>query len=163
MTRQCEETKVQEQIQQQEADDLKEKVLTLKSESKFVKEQHKDATTKFAQANGGLSLGAVDSGLKKLDEDAHARAVDDILPRRESQPIWKGVEFLETADGVVDPLSTNDVKLLKKEVVRMKQENRLFASELEKTETLLKLQKDIETETSKYLLEEKKRLELLAQ
>ena len=30
-------------------------------------------------------------------------------------------------------------------------------------ETLLKLQKDIETETSKYLLEEKKRLELLAQ
>ena len=45
----------------------------------------------------------------------------------------------------------------------MKQENRTFASELEKTETLLNLQKDIESETTKYLLEEQRRLELLAQ
>lgn len=47
--------------------------------------------------------------------------------------------------------------------MRLKQENRGFASELDKTETLLTLQKDIESETTKYLQEEQRRLELLAQ
>ena len=100
---------------------------------------------------GGV-IGAVDGGLKKLDEDLHSRTVGDLLPRSESRPIWNGVEFLEGADGAAfDPLQSDDVKVLKRAVLKMKQENRLFASELEKTETLLSLQKDIESETTKYL------------
>lgn len=62
------------------------------------------------------------------------------------------MEFTEGADGeALDPLRSDDVKVVKRAVAKLKQENRLFASELEKTQTLLNLQKDIESETTKYL------------
>lgn len=109
-------------------------------------------TQKYAQAHGGASLGAVESDLKKMDGDLHARTAADLQPRSESRPVWNGVQFLEGADGAAhDPLKSDDVKVIKRAVLKLKQENRLFAAELEKTETLLNLQKDIESETTKYL------------
>lgn len=145
-------------------DALKEKVLALKGESKYMKEQHQEVTEKYAQTHGGVTVGAVESDLKKMDEEAHERMRGDLLAKTETRRVWNGVEFLEGAEGAaIDPLQSNDVKLIKRAVLKLKQENRLFASELEKTETLLTLQKDIESETTKYLQEEQKRLELLAQ
>jgi hypothetical protein len=131
-------------------DALRQQVERAKGESKHIKEQHEAKAQKFAQAHGGLSLGAVDGGLKKLDEDLHARTVGDLLPRKD--PTWDSVAFLEGADGAaLDPLQSDDVKVVKRAILKIKQENRLFASELDKTETLLRLQKDIESETTKYL------------
>lgn len=93
----------------------------MKGESKYIKEQHEDVTQKFAQAHGGLSLGAVDSGLKKLDEDLHTRTVGDLKSRSESRPVWNGVEFLEGADGAAfDPLQSDDDKILKRAVLKAK-------------------------------------------
>lgn len=145
-------------------DALREKVLALKGENKYMKEQHQEVTEKYAQTHGGVNFGTVGTDLRKMDEDAHKRTIGDLQAKPDRRAVWNGVEFLEGQDGAsIDPLQTDDVKLVKRAVIKLKQENRQFASELEKTETLLTLQKDIESETTKYLQEEQKRLELLAQ
>ena len=54
------------------------------------------------------------------------------------------------------------MKVLKAEVSKLKQENKDFAAELDKTQSLLNLQTDIEKENRQYFEVEKQRLDLLA-
>ena len=139
----CEETQMKEKGQQERVATLKEQVQSLKGESKYIKQQHEEATQKFA-AQGGLSRDALGRGLKNMDEALHEQTLGDLKQKGESHAVWNGVDFIEGAEGAAfDPLRTDDIKLLKKEVQKLTQENKDFALELDKTETLLSLQMDI--------------------
>lgn len=70
------------------------------------------------------------------DQDAYIRALGDVSSKPESEPIWKDYEFLERANQKPD---TKDEKALKQEIERMKHENKDFAAELDKAQSLLKL------------------------
>ena len=62
-----------------------------------------------------------------------------------------------------DPHAANDAKTLKAEVIRKKHENRDLAAELDKAQSLLRLQTDIERENRQYFEQDRERLKLLAQ
>jgi beta-phosphoglucomutase-like phosphatase (HAD superfamily) len=65
----------------------------------------------------------------------------------ESEPIWKDYEFLDRANSKPD---SKDEKAFKQEIERMKHENKDFAAELDKAQSLLRLQTDIERENRQY-------------
>lgn len=97
-----------------------------------------------------------------MDESKYAEARSDLAIRPESQPVWAGYDFLDRGTKV-DPQSSTDLKYLKAEAARMKHENGDFAAELDKAQSLLKLQTDIEKENRQYHQQEKDRMKLLAQ
>lgn len=114
------------------------------------------------QAHGEVSAGDVYRDLFKMDKQMGQDTVADIAVRPDNQPIWKDYDFLERSNA--EPGSNaNDMKSVKAEIVRMKHENKDFAAELDKAQSLLKLQTDIERENRQYHQQEKERLKLLAQ
>ena len=81
----------------------------------------------------------------------------DMEMRPDSYPLWRKVEFLEKQDG--DPSS---LEWLKKEKQKLLQGNKDLAAHLDKVQTLLRLQTDIEKENRMYFEAEKARVKLLA-
>lgn len=70
-----------------------------------MKEQHLEVTEKYAQTHGGVNFGSVGTDLKKMNQDAHARTIEDLQSRPDRRAVWNGVEFLEGQDGAkIDPL-----------------------------------------------------------
>ena len=84
--------------------------------------------------------------------------------RDEAQPVWKNYNFLErsNAEDFGEPKS-NDATSLKKAIDRVKHENKDFAAELDKAQSLLKLQNDIEKENRQFHTQDLIRLKLLSQ
>lgn len=102
MTRVCEKAKQDEQLKMAEVAELRAKVQKLKGESEYIKTQHQEARSKFAQANGGVSTGELSRDLYKMDRDRHAKAMGDVAMKPENQPIWKDYDFLERNDTTKD-------------------------------------------------------------
>lgn len=98
-----------------------------------------------------------------MDKTKYAEAMGDLVTKPESQPIWRDYDFLDRNTSSQHVQSSNDVKYLKNEAVKMKHENRDFAAELDKAQSLLKLQTDIERENRLYHEQERERLKLLSQ
>ena len=143
----------------QELGDLRSKVQKIKGESEYIKAQHQEARSKFVAAHGEVNAQSVYRDLAKLDQNAYKDVTNDISVKPESQPIWKDYDFLERG---TTPADAGDLKSLKAEIIRMKHENKDFAAELDKAQSLLKLQTDIERENRQYYMQEKERLRLLA-
>jgi len=97
-----------------------------------------------------------------MDKGRFAQALGDMATRPDSYQIWKDYDFLERPDNAKekDPKRSNDIGTLKHEIVKMKHENKDLAAELDKHQSLLKLQTDIERENRQYFEQEKKRLEV---
>ena len=151
--------KQEEQMKWQELGDLRSKVQKIKGESEYIKAQHQEARSKFVAAHGEVNAQSVYRDLAKLDQNAYKDVTNDISVKPESQPIWKDYDFLERG---TTPADAGDLKSLKAEIIRMKHENKDFAAELDKAQSLLKLQTDIERENRQYYMQEKERLRLLA-
>lgn len=88
--------------------------------------------------------------LFKLDPNKYATAISDINQRKEQYPIWSGIDFLErpSSEGgaLPDPTQAKTSKELKEqigqlrlEIMKLRQENKDFAAELEKSQNLLRL------------------------
>jgi len=97
-----------------------------------------------------------------MDKGRFAQALGDMATRPDSYQIWKDYDFLERPDKAKekDPKRSNNIDTLKHEIVKMKHENKDLAAELDKHQSLLKLQTDIERENRQYFEQEKKRLEV---
>lgn len=107
-------------------------------------------------ANKDINTNDVFRDLYKNDPKKSGEAYADTFIKQESMPIWKDINFLERGDP--STVNLEDPKQLKNEIIRIKHENKDFAAELERAETLYKLQSNIESEQRKYYEEEKKRL-----
>lgn len=74
-----------------------------------------------------------------------------------AEPLWAKLPFLERGD--IESLKNKDQKsVMLEEIDKLKHEKQVLSSELTQAESLLKLQKDIERENTKYFEEEKARL-----
>lgn len=162
MTRQNEKTKEEAATRAREAESMRIRVHELKGESDGLKRQHAAARDKFVKANGEANPSDVFRDLLKMDPKAHADTMTDMHSKPENQPIWKDYDFLERP-GKELPLAQRSLKQLKDEVIRMKHENKDFAAELDKIQSLLKLQTDIERENRQFHQAERDRLKLLQQ
>ena len=74
------------------------------------------------------------------DKGRFAQALGDMATRPDSYQIWKDYDFLERpADAKEkDPKRSNDIDTLKREIVKMKHENKDLAAELDKHQSLLR-------------------------
>lgn len=161
MQRKALKAKEEEQQKWDELSNLNNKQQLLKGENDYIKGQHTEAKNKFIAANKEASVSDVFRDLYNKDQKKSAEAMMDTFIKPESMPIWKDINFLERADN--KQINLDDPKELKNEIVRIKHENKDFAAELDRAQTLLKLQSNIEQEQRNYLEEEKKRLKILAQ
>lgn len=140
----------------------------LAGENDVIKAQHQEARSKFIAANGEVTDADVHRDLFKMDKAKYAETMGDLATKPESQPIWRDYDFLDRREDKKGSASaqsaqnSNDLKYLKNEAIRMKHENRDFAAELDKAQSLLKLQTDIERENRLYQEQEGERLKLLA-
>lgn len=136
----------------------------LRGEHTYIKGQHEEAKKKIKANKEDLTTGDLHRGLYEMDKGKFAQALGDIQTRPDTYQIWKDVEFLERpADAKEkDPKRSNNIETLKHEIIKMKHENKDLAAELDKHQSLLKLQTDIERENRQYFDQEKKRLEVQA-
>ena len=140
---------------------MREKVQQVKGENDRIKGQHQEARKEFMAANPQqVPGGGGDRDPFRTGRDS-SKGRGDSPPAKESALSKAGV--LERDSAGKDPRQSGDVKALQAEVARMKHENKDFAAELDKAQSLLKLQTDIERENRQYHEQEKRRLELLAQ
>ena len=131
-----------------ELETLKAKVQQLKGEHKYIKTQHEEAKKKIKASKADVSTGDVHRSLYEMDKGRFAQALGDMATRPDSYQIWKDYDFLErpTDAKEKDPKRSNDIDTLKHEIIKMKHENKDLAAELDKHQSLLKLQTDIERE-----------------
>jgi len=89
--------------------------------------------------------------LFKMDPAMYGKTIHDL-----SDPSELGrIAYLERGAQGFDP---NDVKALKAEINRLRHEGKDFASELERVQHLLKLQRDIESDNISFYDQESSRL-----
>lgn len=122
----------------QEVTELKAKVQNLKGQNDQIKKQHTEARKQFVDKTGTISEGDVYRDLFKKDQDAYVRAIGDMTTKPESEPIWRDYEFLERNNQTKNP-DSKDEKAMKAQIERMKHENKDFAAELDKAQSLLRL------------------------
>jgi hypothetical protein len=83
------------------------------------------------------------NSLFKLDPNKYAQTIGDMNQRHESYPIWSEIDFLERpAEGLIDKSRIGNVRNTKElkdqisqlrlEIMKLRQENKDFAAELEK-------------------------------
>lgn len=75
----------------------------------------------------------------------YGETMSNLTMRENNIPIWANMNFLERPQEQLDP---NNPKALKYEIMKIRHENKDFAAELEKTQNLLKLQRDIERDNT---------------
>ena len=69
------------------------------------------------------------------------------------EPLWSRLDFAESA-GVGRKIDENNPQSLLAEIERLRMDKRDLAAELEKTQTMLTLQYDIEKTSRKYMIDE---------
>ena len=85
--------------------------------------------------------------LFQFDPKKYAETMKDFSGKPDKYPIWSEMDFLERAP---EPLTNEDLIGLKKEIYKIRHENKDLAAELEKAQNLFKLQEDIERDNTKY-------------
>ena len=71
-----------------------------------------------------------------MDPQKYADTIQDLRTQPDNIPAWADMDFLERGQEEID--DTNE-KSLKLEIMKLRHENKDFASELEKAQNLLKL------------------------
>jgi hypothetical protein len=116
------------------------------------------------EANGEIKENDVYCDLIRMNKDKYMEALGDMNPKDDQFPIWKEYDFLERDPYQKDmDITKMDEGQLKMEMSKLQHENKDLAAELDKSQSLLKLQTDIEKENRVYYEEEKERLKILAQ
>ena len=126
------------------------------------KDDKKHGHATFVEANGDINEGSVHMDLFKMSKDKYVDAMKDLRNKQEDFPIWKEYDFLER-DPNYDGKNLDDEKSLQMEIMKLKHENKDFAAELDKAQSLLKIETEIEKENRVYYDEERERLKILAQ
>jgi hypothetical protein len=140
------------------------KLQKLKGETSYLSGEHGKAKEVFkeAHANRGPTEHDAVKGLIDTDPAKYTTMMTDLAMGggASAAPIWANLPFLER--GPADSLEGMDTKeRLFDDIGKLKQEKSDFAAELEKAQSLLRLQTDIEKENTVYFNQEVKRLTLI--
>ena len=134
----------------------------LKGENENLEGKHKQIKGDFQEKfdkRGGPNQQDAFNGLLKMDASKLTTTMVDLaMGAQSAAPIWANLPFLEP---VPNKPGTDEKKILRDELDRIRQEKSDFAAELEKAQNLLRLQTDIEKENTVYFMHEEKRLTLI--
>jgi hypothetical protein len=90
--------------------------------------------------------------LRDLDPSLYREAMSD-LQYEGAEPLWAKYDFLERirmlgADGKMDPMDESDPHVLKREIDRLVNEKCRLATELEKTQEQLRIQVNVDKDST---------------
>ena len=139
-------------------EELRGKIKKLEGETEYIKGKYEAAKKKFKQEHGEIKPERLQMDIFGMDQTRGKNAINDVTMMMDANPIYGNYDFLEKGEP-----GKSDKKSLQAEIDRMKHDNKDIAAELDKAQSLLKLQTDIEKENRAYYEEEKERLKLLAQ